>query len=161
MQDAFDLGASEFRDLSEISTAHHQQGPITDATPMNINVILITSNKVPAMEIVLPLLARRATIVLMTIQEEAITVPYMQFILPGHRMLASTEASRENHIKMLEFVQRHPEVRPWTEVFSMTPQGLEQAFKRLESGQMRYRGVLVNPCVLDGEGCANIRQRDN
>lgn len=110
--------------------------------PMHINVLLITSNKVPNLEHILPLLARRARLVLMTIQQEPLNIPYMPFVLPGHKLIASTEASQENHIKMLEFAARH-QIKPWIEEFPMTAEGIAKAFNRLEGGQMRYRGVLV------------------
>lgn len=82
----------------------------------------------------------------MTIQQESLAVPYMQFVLPGHRLIASTEASRENHIKMLEFADRH-QIKPWVEVFGMDATGLKEAFEMLESGNMRYRGVLQRSSV--------------
>ena len=103
---------------------------------------LITCNEVPDLEKLLPLLARRATIVLMTIQTQALSIPYMSFVLPGHRLIASTEASRENHMKMLQFAARQ-RVKPWIEEFPMTAEGIAKAFEKLERGEMRYRGVLV------------------
>ncbi|KAG8624641.1 hypothetical protein KVT40_007708 [Elsinoe batatas] len=56
---------------------------------------------------VLPLLDRMARIVLMTIQNKPLSIPYMPFILPGHRIISSTEASRKNHLEMLEFAARN------------------------------------------------------
>lgn len=145
MADAFELGADEFRELQDICLSQRVENePEDDPAPANINVLLITSNVVPDLRTLLPLLARRATIVLMTIQPDSIEIPYMDFVLPGHRLIASTEASRENHIKMLEFVDRRL-IEPWTEVFDMTPEGISEAFEKLESGRMRYRGVLVRP----------------
>ena len=55
--------------------------------------------------------------------------------------MASTEASRRNHIDMLSFAARHKIVPP-IEKFQMDAEGLKAAFDRLESGKMRYRGVL-------------------
>lgn len=106
-----------------------------------IDVLLITSNSVPDLKGLLPLLGRRATIVLMTIQRESLEVPYMEFVLPGHRLIASTEASRENHFRMLEFVVEKGVV-PWVEEFEISGEGIGEAFGRLERGEMRYRGVL-------------------
>ncbi|SMY29772.1 unnamed protein product [Zymoseptoria tritici ST99CH_1A5] len=142
--DAFKLGADEFRELSDLSTAHRPDhlsaGQRQDDG--KISTLLLTSNATPDLALLLPLLARRATMVLMTIQQDALTVPYMPFVLPGHRLIASTEASRENHIRMLEFAARNGVV-PWVEEFEMNAKGVADAFERLESGQMRYRGVLV------------------
>ncbi|KAI9810533.1 MAG: hypothetical protein M1827_006206 [Pycnora praestabilis] len=56
--------------------------------------------------------------------------------------LASTEASRSNHIAMLSFAARHG-IKPWIEEFPMTAEGVTRAFERLEVGQMRFRGVLI------------------
>ncbi|CAK3777865.1 alcohol dehydrogenase [Lecanosticta acicola] len=147
--DAFALGADEFRHAARLDHGTALGGDIRDdPIPMDINILLITSNAVPDLEKLLPLLARRATIVLMTIQLEPLTIPYMPFVLPGHRLIASTEASRENHLKMLNFVAgggggEGVRVRPWIEKFEMSEQGVREAFERLESGKMRYRGVLV------------------
>lgn len=149
LDDALELGSDEYRLIHDAENCYRKgsSGDYEshhDPQPRNINVLLITSNEVPALETIMPLLARRATIVLMTIQTQPLTLPYMPFVLPGHRLIASTEASRENHIKMLEFAARH-QIQPWTEEFSMTAGGIAKAFDRLERGQMRYRGVLLRP----------------
>jgi alcohol dehydrogenase (NADP+) len=51
-----------------------------------IDVLIICSNEVPQFDSMLPLLARRATIVLMSIQQQPLVIPYMPFILPGHKV---------------------------------------------------------------------------
>ncbi|KAK5114235.1 hypothetical protein LTR85_010300 [Meristemomyces frigidus] len=147
LDDALKLGADEFRLMNDSSHCYRTKSDggyefLEEPQPMNINTLLITSSEVPNLEPVMPLLARRATIVLMTIQQQPLSIPYMSFVLPGHKLIASTEASRENHIKMLEFAARH-QIKPWIEQFPMTANGIARAFDRLEAGQMRYRGVLV------------------
>ncbi|KAI9708391.1 MAG: hypothetical protein M1820_004095 [Bogoriella megaspora] len=107
-----------------------------------IDVVLLCSNGITSLEPFLPYLARRARLVLMTIQQGPVTVPYMPFVLPGHQIIASTEASRKNHIAMLEFVVRH-NITPWVQTFPMTAEGVAEAFSTLEKGQMRFRGVLA------------------
>lgn len=146
VQDAFALGADEARCISGDEMVFPRDmngatGDVGETTPKPINVLLITANELPDWNRVLPLLDRMARIVLMSIQAEPLTIPYMPFILPGHRIISSTEASKLNHVDMLEFAARH-QIRPWVEVFAMTETGLKEAFGRLESGQMRYRGVL-------------------
>jgi alcohol dehydrogenase (NADP+) len=133
----FELGADEVRTTDKLHLSYTQtdgqnsQHKITDLPqPMSIDVLLITSNAIPDLSTYLGLLARRATIVLMTIQQDPISIPYMPFVLPGHRLIASTEASHQNHFDMLE-------------EFPMTLDGVAAAFERLETGKMRYRGVLV------------------
>jgi len=149
LNDAFELGANEFCLLGDIAKCYRKPANSVikshhDPTPMNTDVLLITSNEVPNLESIMPLLARRATIVLMTIQQQPLSLPYMSFVLPGHKLMASTEASRENHIRMLKFAVRH-RIKPWIEVFPMTAEDIAKAFERLESRRMRYRGVLVRP----------------
>lgn len=152
--DAFKLGADEFRDTNKLGfsfTLNSENGKLdsTEAEePQNINTLLITSNAVPELSSLLPLLARRATIVLMTIQQDSLTVPYMPFVLPGHKLIASTEASTQNHERMLQFVAEKG-IEPWVEEFAMDGDGVERSFQKLESGQMRYRAVLVRE---DAEG---------
>lgn len=43
---------------------------------------------------------------------------------------------------MLEFAARH-KIEPMVEEFPMTLEGVAAAFERLETGKMRYRGVLL------------------
>lgn len=141
-RDAFELGADEYRVLSDIDTAVIPSGVSQHTAP--VDVLLICANETPNLEKMLPFLARRATIVLMSIQQKPLVVPYMPFILPGHRLIASTEASRQNHLAMIKFAARH-RITPWVERFPMTEDGLKTAFDRLEKGEMRFRGVLEAP----------------
>lgn len=149
----FELGADEIRTMDKLHLSHTQTRrthggqdshyQTTDLPkPMSIDVLLITSNAIPDLSAYLGLLARRATIVLMTIQQDSISIPYMPFVLPGHKLIASTEASHQNHFEMLEFAARH-KIEPVVEEFPMTLEGAAAAFERLETGKMRYRGVLV------------------
>lgn len=146
----FELGVDEIRSLRQPERAMRRapHGEVSfhdyklaDTESGAINVLLICSNSLPSFECILPLLARRATIVLMSIQQDPLDIPYMSFILPGHKLISSTEASRRNHIDMMEFAARHY-IKPWVEKFPMTEEGIKQAFGRLERGEMRFRGVL-------------------
>lgn len=150
IEDAFTMGCDEVFSIAE---DHERTYFIRDGQPTagwfeagirrreEIDVLLITANELPDWETVLPLLGRRARIVLMSIQNQPLCIPYMPFILPGHRLISSTEASKRNHIDMLGFAARN-KIKPFVEMFPMTEVGLQEAFARLESGQMRYRGVL-------------------
>ncbi|PNS19640.1 NADP-dependent alcohol dehydrogenase 7 [Sphaceloma murrayae] len=149
IKDAFELGADEARciadRLNELYPTPDSRGEAGEVEEppreMKINVLLVCSNELPDWFDILPLLDRMARIVLMSIQPKALNIPYMPFILPGHRIISSTEASKRNHIDMLDFAARH-KIKPWTETYPMSVQGLSDAMSRLESGQMRYRGVL-------------------
>lgn len=149
-KDIFRLGADEIRHESFLdyvlfpTSEEDEWGPVGTniPQPMSIDVLLITSNAVRDLKGYFPLLARRATIVLMTIQQKPISIPYMPFILPGHKLIASTEASHQTHFEMLKFVARHG-IEPLVEIFPMSLEGVAQAFEKLEKGEMRYRGVLA------------------
>ncbi|KEQ96845.1 hypothetical protein AUEXF2481DRAFT_78474 [Aureobasidium subglaciale EXF-2481] len=150
-EDAFKLGADELRTLSDIDTTlrpgrseYLSAGGNETQSVSLVDVLLVCCNETPDLEKILPFLARRATIVLMSIQQKPLVVPYMPFILPGHKIVASTEASRQNHLAMIQFAARH-KISPWVERFPMTEDGLKSAFERLENGEMRFRGVLEVP----------------
>ena len=160
--DAFKLGADVFRTVAApaekvwynpggsgagSSAAGGSRRSRTVAAGPGINTLLVSTNEVPALEPLLPLLARRASIVLLTIQTKPLTIPYLPFVLAGHRLMGSCVATRPNHIAMLDFVARH-DIRPWIQTFPMTRDGLAEAFRRLEAGDMRYRGVLVRKEAL-------------
>ncbi|KAL7929312.1 GroES-like protein [Trichoderma chlorosporum] len=58
--------------------------------------------------------------------------------VPGWKLCSSTP---EEVKAMLQFVVKH-NIKPIVERFPMTTEGITKAFKRLESGKLRYRGVL-------------------
>lgn len=140
----FELGADEVRNVNNLHLSYTKgsRTGLESPQPMSIDVLLVTSNAIPDLTPYFGLLARRATIVLMTIQQNPISIPYMPFVLPGHKLIASTEASYKNHFEMLAFAARH-KIEPVVEEFPMTLQGAKVAFEKLEAGKMRYRGVLV------------------
>lgn len=135
--DALRLGADRFI----VSDGKGEGVPEQVAGEEGIDVLLLTSNSIPNFETFLPLLARRATIVLMTIHMKSLNIPYMDFVLPGHRLIASTGANIKNHKRMLEFVAEK-EIVPWVEEFEMNEKGIEKAFGRFETGREGLRGVL-------------------
>ena len=162
--DAFKLGADVFRSVAapaekvwhnpgsgagstSNSSSNSSRRARSVAAGPGINTLLISTNEVPALEPLLPLLARRASIVLLTMQTKPLTIPYLPFVLAGHRLMGSCVATRPNQVAMLDFVARH-DIRPWIQKFPMTRDGLADAFRRLENGDMRYRGVLVRKEAL-------------
>jgi D-arabinose 1-dehydrogenase-like Zn-dependent alcohol dehydrogenase len=62
--------------------------------------------------------------------------------IEGYNIKASLVASRADHDAMLRFAAHHG-INPVIEKFEMSELGIKQALERLESGQVRYRGVLV------------------
>ncbi|KAH6681749.1 NADP-dependent alcohol dehydrogenase [Halenospora varia] len=132
--DAMRLGAKEFHLIP--SSSGEKFDPM-----LGVNVLLLCGNGLPDFGLFMPALARRATIVPLIIQGKPLVIPYMPFMLPGHRIIGSTEASRRNHIDALTFAVRH-NIRPWIKEFPMTLAGLTSALNSLESGEIQYRAVL-------------------
>ncbi|RDW82427.1 NADP-dependent alcohol dehydrogenase [Coleophoma cylindrospora] len=131
-EDAMALGAKEF-------VVVPSQGPIEGVEGVNV---LLCCGELPNFDQYFLALARRATIVPLVIQvEKPVQIAYLPFILPGHRIMASTEACKKNHSDVLTFAAKHG-IKPWIEEFPMSTQGLSDALDRLEKGEIRYRAVL-------------------
>ncbi|KAK0628056.1 NADP-dependent alcohol dehydrogenase C 1 [Lasiodiplodia hormozganensis] len=108
-----------------------------------IDCLLVTASQQPEWARVLPLVRRGGTVSLMTVDPEAeLRVPYMDVLMNALRIEGSLPAPRHLHREMLRFAALHG-IEPVTEVFPLERGGIERAFERLEKGEMRYRGVLV------------------
>ncbi|KAJ9151960.1 NADP-dependent alcohol dehydrogenase [Pleurostoma richardsiae] len=132
--DAMKLGATEF------SVLRPQEQSSTESSA-NINVLLLCGGSMSDLSCLIPLLARRARIIPLVIQGEPLVIPYMPFLLPGHRIIASTAATKENHAGALLFAARH-NIKPWIEEFPMSVEGLTKALEKLQNGSIFYRAVL-------------------
>ncbi|CAK7226015.1 putative secondary metabolism biosynthetic enzyme [Sporothrix curviconia] len=131
-EDASQLGADEFHVVNKTS-----KPPAVN----NVNVLLLCGGDITDIGLFLPLLARRARIVPVVIQTKPLTIPYMEFILPGHRLISSLGATRENEQEALRFAARHS-LQPWIQEYPFTEAGLTSAFAALDDGAIRYRAVL-------------------
>ena len=63
-------------------------------------------------------------------------------IAKGLRVQGSIVAPRALHQQMMDFAAFHG-IKPILETFPMTESGIEEALGKLDSGSMRYRGVLI------------------
>lgn len=63
-------------------------------------------------------------------------------LVNGLRIQGSVVAARYIHQRMLDFAALHG-VKPIIEKFPMTEKGIAEGMEKLNSGSMRYRGVLV------------------
>lgn len=79
--DAMALGATEFCVLPS------KDSDVPASSKEGINVLLLCGGGLPDFAIIIPLLARRAAIVPLIIQGEPLIIPYMPFLLPGHRIM--------------------------------------------------------------------------
>ena len=71
-------------------------------------------------------------------------IPYADLVFNELRVLGSVVARRLLHRRMLEFTARC-NVRPMVEYLTMDEAGVNEAFERLDKGDVRYRFVLKNP----------------
>jgi D-arabinose 1-dehydrogenase-like Zn-dependent alcohol dehydrogenase len=117
-----------------------------DLTPMVgeklLDVLLVTTAAQPDWKLYLPVMASGGTIFPISVSADNLEVPYMPLLSKGLRIQGSVVAPRAIHRKMLDFAARE-NIAPVTQTFPMTKEGIERAMKRLEEGEIRYRGVLL------------------
>lgn len=133
-KEATELGASEFHAMKDEKDLKETTRPI--------NRLLVTTSAQPDWEKYLPVLAPGAQVYPLGVAEGDFKFPYMPMILTGIRIQGSVVAPRATHRRMLAFAAKH-KIHPIIEKFEMSEEGVKQALKKLEDGNMRYRGVLV------------------
>lgn len=136
-QEARSLGAREFVAAKDINT---KAGQKLDIRPLNH--LLVTTSAQPDWALYLPAMAPGGTIYPLGVSEGDLVIPYMPIIQKGLRIQGCLVAARNVHNKMLEFAAFHG-IKPMIEKFTLDKAGVEEAFKRLDKGSLRYRAVLV------------------
>ncbi|KAF8851279.1 putative NADP-dependent alcohol dehydrogenase C 2 [Acephala macrosclerotiorum] len=94
--------------------------------------LIITSSQPPDWGTMLKLMAPKGVIYPLTVNEGTLPMPYRALIRLELRVQGSRVSPRDLH-----------GVRPIVEEFPMSREGIEEAMRKLNSGRMRYRGVLV------------------
>ncbi|KAH7121761.1 chaperonin 10-like protein [Dactylonectria estremocensis] len=115
---------------------------VLDIGDKKLDIVLVTANMPPEWKLYIPLLSPGATIFPLTIALGNFSIPYQALVSMGLRVQGSVVAPRAVQKQMLEFASRNG-VKPMVETFPMTESGITEAFKTLNDGRMRYRGVLV------------------
>lgn len=77
----------------------------------------------------------------LTISMEPLKIPYLPLVVKELSINGSCSSTPEELQKMLEFAALH-KIKPVIQQFPMSVAGIEEAFKKLEAGEVRYRGVL-------------------
>jgi D-arabinose 1-dehydrogenase-like Zn-dependent alcohol dehydrogenase len=132
-EEATKLGASQF-----VVT----KGKPTLDIGAPIHHLIITTSQPPDWKQFVPLLASRAVIYPLTVSAEYLTILYTDITFKELRIQGSLVAPRRVYLEMLRFADVHG-IRPIVETFPMGVEGITEAMERLNSGKMRYRGVLV------------------
>ena len=134
--EAIKLGATEFYAMKGRKEGNLEK----ECKP--VNHLLVCTSEPPDWKIYLPLMAPRGKIYPLTVNGGALDVPAMGLILGGITVQGSLVADRKTHSDMLAFAAQHG-INPVIQEFKMDEDGIERAFETLDSGKMKYRGVLV------------------
>lgn len=134
-EEAFQLGATEFYATKDVKELQIERP---------VNRLLVTTARQPNWALYFSILAPTATVYPLSIDPTGnpLSVPYMPLVLHGIRIQGTIVAARQVHNRMLRFAAEHG-IKPMINEFPMTKAGIEEAFEHLNSGRMRYRGVLV------------------
>ncbi|KAI1471733.1 GroES-like protein [Daldinia caldariorum] len=132
-EQALALGAHEF-----VSTRGKDQ--LSVSTP--IDRLLVTTSAQPDWGTVLPIMAAGAAIYPLSVASGNLEIPYLPLVLNGLAVQGSLVAPRRLHREMLAFAALHG-IRPITETFPLTEEGVRTAVEKLERGDVRLRAVLT------------------
>jgi D-arabinose 1-dehydrogenase-like Zn-dependent alcohol dehydrogenase len=132
-EEAKELGASEFVVTKGVSKLDLSK---------KIDHLLVTTSSLPDWELFVPVLAPEAGIYPLSVDGGNIVFPNTPLIMHGLKIQGSLVAARQMHREMLDFAARH-NIKPITQSFPLSKEGIEKAFAILQDGKMRYRAVLA------------------
>ncbi|KAG0700297.1 hypothetical protein DFH29DRAFT_1080778 [Suillus ampliporus] len=132
-EEAKSLGATEF---------YATRGASKLEIGKPIKHLFVTTSRIPDWNLFLPILAPNATIYPITVSEGDLAMPHIPLVSKGLTIQGSFCASRGVHAKMLRFAAVHG-IKPITQEFPLTAEGIEGAMAKLDKGEVRYRAVLV------------------
>jgi D-arabinose 1-dehydrogenase-like Zn-dependent alcohol dehydrogenase len=87
-------------------------------------------------------MAKYGKIFPLTISFAAEPIPMLPMVTGGLSIIGSAVAHRQSIKEMLKFVAKH-DIKPQIQKFPMSKDGVTEALAVLNSGKMRYRGVVV------------------
>ncbi|KAG1876116.1 NADP-dependent alcohol dehydrogenase [Suillus tomentosus] len=131
-EEARSLGAKEF----------YTRGASKYEVGKSIKHLFVTTSHLPDWNLFLSVLAPNATIYPITVSHGDLVIPYTPIISKGLTIQGIFCASRGVHVKMLKFAALHG-IKPITQEFPLTVEGIEEAMAKLDRGEIRYRAVLV------------------
>lgn len=135
-EEATKLGATHFFATKGVKALKDVVGDL------ELNFLLVTASVGVDWNLYLPVLAPECKVFPITVSQDDFSFPSLPMIQQGITLQGTMVAPREEHREMLEFAARHG-IKPMINEFPMTEDGIEKAFKSLNDGKMRYRGVLV------------------
>jgi D-arabinose 1-dehydrogenase-like Zn-dependent alcohol dehydrogenase len=135
--EALKLGAHEYivtRGVTELSLS------------VPLNRLLVTAAVPPNWALIAPIMAPRSVIYPLTVNDGNMEIPYMTLIGKEMAVQGSGTGSRRLHRNMLEFAALQG-IRPITQQFPMTEEGITEAMDKLARNEVHYRAVLVPSSV--------------
>lgn len=134
-EDALRLGAFRF-----VTTQGKRD--LTSEVPREITQLIVTTSGMPDWDLFLPILGAGATLFPLTAtsMEAKLVIPHMPFLLKGAQVVSSIP-SKNTYSDMLQFAARI-NIHPLLDREPLSTQGIESLLNRLQSGRIRYRGVL-------------------
>ncbi|KAF9025796.1 GroES-like protein [Hymenopellis radicata] len=137
-EEAMAMGATEFYATKGVADFN------TLGLAKPLDKLIVTTATLPDWDNYFTLLSVNCTIIPLTIALGAkMSFPYSDLTLRGYTVVGTILAGRSMHEDMLSFAARN-QVAPIIEKFPLTKGGVVEAVERLQSGKMRYRGVLTN-----------------
>ncbi|KAK7434379.1 hypothetical protein VKT23_020223 [Stygiomarasmius scandens] len=134
-EEALSLGASEFHCVKDVKN-YGELG----VRPID-KMIISSSAKAPFEEFY-PVMKIRSAVIPLTVAFGDLVAPYVQTVWTGMSINGSSLSPRYDQQKMLDFAARN-KIHVIAEKFPMTLEGVNAAFEKLKSGEMRYRGVIT------------------
>ncbi|KAI0143120.1 GroES-like protein [Xylariaceae sp. FL1272] len=104
--------------------------------------LIVTTSAQPDWASLLPILAPGATIHPLSVSRGNFEMPYSPLFLKGLNIQGSLVAARNVHREMLEFAALH-NIKPITETFPLTEEGVKEAFEKVARGDVHLKAVLV------------------
>ena len=127
------FGATEFHVVQGVENLRGKVTPIDH--------LLVTISQQPDWDLYLPVMSRSGTIYPITVGGK-LTVEGFPLIPAGLKIQGVMVSARLIQRQMLEFAAKHG-IKPVIQEFPLSVDGIEEAFRTLDSGEMRCRGVLV------------------
>lgn len=132
--EAMKLGAHEF-------VATKGRDSLAGLVSAPINRLLVTTAFLPDWKLLLPVLAPGAWVFPLTVADGNFEFPYMAMMGQGITVQGSAVSPRLPMRRMLDFAVLH-NIKPVTETYPMTEEGVREALDRLNRGEVHFRAVL-------------------
>ncbi|RFU28739.1 hypothetical protein B7463_g7576, partial [Scytalidium lignicola] len=134
-QEALEFGANEFH-------VFDSEKSLPPSFKRLNHLLLCTSVPIKNFNNLINLMDIKGTVYPLTVSFDAIPIQLAGLIPSGVHIQGTLTASRHNIRRMLKFTTLH-NIKPTIMRFPMTVNGVKDAIDTLQSGKMRYRGVLV------------------